>query len=255
LPVLATSKTTVRIEEDVLRKRRQAKREGSREPIATYREARLCLSAAPVRLVAPHVKRGEHGNAPLCVWIVRVWEPEPPADCEPVEWLLLTNHPVHTSADVKRVKAWYEWRWVVEEYHKGLKTGCGIQKLQLRNEARLQPAIAILSVVALTLLQLRDAARRPDAHTRRADELVDPEAILLLSVWRCGKPQPGWSIHEYHLALACLGGYRPRKDCPPGWQILWRGQTKLNSMLEGARVMRQLTTNARQTGRKRCAKR
>jgi hypothetical protein len=255
LPALATSKTTTRIDSELLRERRQAKRQGSREPIGTYREARLCLSAAPVRLVAPHVKRGVHGNLPLCVWVVRIWEPDPPPGCEPLEWILLTNHPIQTPTAAKRVKTWYEWRWVVEEYHKGIKTGCGIEKLQMRDEARLQPAIAVLSVLALTLLQLRDAARRPDAHTRRADELVDPEAILLLSVWRHGEPCPDWSVHEYYIALACLGGYRTRRDSPPGWQVLWRGQTKLNLMLEGARVLRHLPATTRKTKRKRCAKR
>ena len=255
LPAEATSRATVRVDEDVLRKRRAAKRRGSSAPIATYREARLCLSAAPVRLVAPHVKRGEHGNDPLCVWIVRIWEPNPPPGCEAVEWLLLTNHPIHAPADMRRVQGWYEWRWVVEEYHKAMKTGCAIEKLQMRDESRLEPAIAVVSVVALLLLQLREAARRPDARTRRADELVDPEAIQVLSVWQHGEPHPDWSVHDYYIALARLGGYRPRKDCPPGWQILWRGQTKLNLMLEGARLGRQLAEATTKNERKKCAKR
>jgi len=255
LPSEATGQATVRVDADVLRERRAAKRQGSGEPIATYREARLCLSAAPVRLVAPHVKRGKHGNTPLCVWIVRIWEPDPPPGCEALEWFLLTNHPIHSPADMCRVKSWYEWRWVVEEYHKAMKSGCAIEKLQMRDETRLDPAIAIVSVVAMLLLQLREAARRPDAHTRRADELVDPEAIQVLSVWQHGESHPNWSIYDYYIALARLGGYRPRKDCPPGWQILWRGQTKLNLMLEGARINRQLDEAANKNGRKRCAKR
>jgi hypothetical protein len=255
LPAAATGKVTVRVDPDVLQERRAAKRQGSSEPIATYREARLCLSAAPVRLVAPHVKRGEHGNAPLCVWIVRVWEPDPPPGCEAVEWFLLTNHPIHTPADMRRVKSWYEWRWVVEEYHKALKTGCAIEKLQMRDESRLDPAIAVVSIVALLLLQLREASRRPDAHTRRAEELVDPEAIQVLSFWQHGEAHHDWSVHDYYIALARLGGYRPRKGCPPGWQILWRGQTKLNLMVEGARLSRQLAEAAKKNGRKRCAKR
>jgi len=56
LPAEATSRATVRVDEDVLRKRRAAKRRGSSAPIATYREARLCLSAAAVRLVASKLR-------------------------------------------------------------------------------------------------------------------------------------------------------------------------------------------------------
>ena len=255
LPAQATSKATVRLDPDVLKQRRQAKREGSTEPIATYREAQLCMSAAPVRLVAPHVRRGNHGKLPLKVWIIRIWEPNPPAGCEPVEWLLLTNHPVETPADIRRVKTWYEWRWVVEEYHKAQKTGCAIEKVQLRDESRLKPAIAILSVVALTLLQLRDAARRPDARTRRAAEVVDSEAIQVLSTWQHGEPRPDWTVHEYYIALARLGGYRPRKDCPPGWQVLWRGQARLNLMLEGVRLAQQLSAKTAKNRARKCAKR
>jgi hypothetical protein len=255
LPARATSTATVRLDDEELKQRRRAKREGSTEPIATYREARLCMSAAPVRLVAPHVRRGNHGKSPLCVWIVRIWEPDPPAGCEPVEWFLLTNHPVETPADMRRVKAWYEWRWVVEEYHKALKTGCAIEKLQLRHASRLAPAIAILSVVALTLLQIRDAARRPDAQTRRAAEVVDSEAIQVLSTWQHGDPRSDWTVHEYYIALARLGGYRPRKNCPPGWQVLWRGQVRLNLMLEGVRLAKQLSAKMAKNGARKCAKR
>ncbi|MCX7429115.1 MAG: hypothetical protein NTW96_26255, partial [Planctomycetia bacterium] len=80
-------------------------------------------------------------------------------------------------------------RWVVEEYHKALKTGCAIEDLQFTAVERLQPAIALLSAVALTLLNLRDASRRPDATTRRADTLLGPEYIEALSIWRHGKPR------------------------------------------------------------------
>jgi hypothetical protein len=77
-----------------------------------------------------------------------------------------------------------------------MKSGCAIEKLQMRDETRLDPAIAIVSVVAMLLLQLREAARRPDAHTRRADELVDAEAIQVLSVWQHGESHPNWSIYD-----------------------------------------------------------
>lgn len=243
LKTLDTSQTTVRIP--------AAQRAKSKHDLPVSRIAKLQTSAAPIRLLAPHVHRGEHGNAPLSLWIVRIWEPNPPAGCEPLEWLLLTNHPSDTPRAARRVKSWYEWRWVIEEYHKGQKTGCAIEDLQFRDENRLQPALAILSIVALTLLQLRDAARDSTAQTRRADEVVEPEAILVLSQWNVGRPCPDWSLHDYTLALAQLGGYHRRKNCPPGWQVLWRGQTKLGLMLDGARAFKQLHRSTT----KRCAKR
>lgn len=233
LPVLGTCEVSVRIP--------ARQREKSSQELPAFRMARLHLSAAPIRVRAPHVHRGDHGNASLPMWVVRVFEPDPPAGCDALEWLLLTNHPCERFRAARLVKEWYEWRWVIEEYHKGQKTGCSLENLQFRDEGRLEPALAILSVVALTLLQLRDAARDPSHHTRRADTIIDPEAILVLSQWTEGRPCPTWTVHEYALALAQLGGYRRRKNCPPGWQVLWRGQAKLELMLDGARAFRNLT--------------
>jgi hypothetical protein len=53
----------------------------------------------------------------------------------------------------------------MEEYHKALKTGLGAERLQLESAERLFAAIAIMSVVALRLIELRERLRRnPDAE-------------------------------------------------------------------------------------------
>ena len=41
---------------------------------------------------------------------------------EPVEWILITNHPVETVQAALLIKSWYEWRWTIEELHKAMKT-------------------------------------------------------------------------------------------------------------------------------------
>jgi hypothetical protein len=203
------------------------------------REARLCIAAAPVRVRPPGKKSGEYANRPLPLWIVRVWEPAPPKGQERLEWFLLTNEPVETFEDAWRVTGWYECRWIIEEYHKALKTGCGIENPQFATEERLQPAIALLSVVALTLLSLRDASRRPDAKTRLATDFVSIDYVELLSVWRHKHVCPDWSVREFFYALARLGGHQNRKcDGEPGWLVLWRGWTALQAMLEGALAMK-----------------
>lgn len=204
------------------------------------RTARLCVSSTAVRLVPPQQKRGEYGNQPIAVWAVRVWEPDPPRGAEGLEWILLTNEPVSSFADAWRVIEWYECRWVVEEYHKALKTGCNIEDLQFCDESRLEPMIALLSVVALTLLNLRDASRRPDAKTTPATALVAAEYVEVLSLWRHKEVRPRWSLHDFFQALARLGGHQNRKhDKPPGWLVLWRGWTTLQLLLVGAQAERR----------------
>ena len=205
------------------------------------REAVLHVSAAPIRLCAPRRKSGQHGNKPLELWIVRVWEPNPPEGVEPLEWFLLTNHPVTTFEDAWDVVGWYECRWIVEEFHKAQKTGCAIEDPQFTNSARLHPMIALLSVVALTLLNLRELSRREDAKTRPASDIIAADYVAILSVWRHGKAKPDWTIHDFCFALARLGGHQNRKnDHHPGWIVLWRGWAHLQDMMDGANALKKL---------------
>jgi hypothetical protein len=197
------------------------------------------FSFLAVRLVPPKQPRGQHSQEPLAVWVVRAWESDPPAGTEPLEWFLLTNMPLQRAAAVRKVIAWYECRWIVEEYHKALKTGCNIEDMQFTHASRLEPMIALQSVVALTLLNLRDASRRPDAQTTPANEIVAQEYVNVLSTWRYGEVRSDWTICEFFLALARLGGHQNRRhDKRPGWIVLWRGWTALELLVLGSRLER-----------------
>jgi hypothetical protein len=168
------------------------------------------------------------------VWVVRVWEIDPPRGQERLEWFLLTNETVENFDDAYRVVGWYESRWIIEEYHKGMKTGCRTEDLQFTTQERLQPAIAVLSVVTLTLLGLRQASRRPDAKTRRATSVIDASYVEALSLWRHKKVQKNWTVYDFYYALARLGGHQNRKhDHPPGWQVIWEGWKELLPMAVG----------------------
>lgn len=214
----------------------QAQPRYGRNPARPARYARLLISAAAVLVHPPHAKHGEHGNQPLPLWLVRVWEPHPPKGAKAIEWLLLTNEPVTTLADALRVIGWYQTRWVIEEFHKALKTGCRVEAVQFTATTRLEPIIALLSTVATTLLNLRAASQLPDAKTRPATALVDRSYVDLLSRWRYGSVK-ALTVHDFFFALARLGGHQNRRgDKRPGWLILWRGWTALQAMVHGAEL-------------------
>lgn len=203
-------------------------------------EAEFVVRGGAVLVHPPHAKCGEHGNDPLPLYAVLVTEVHPPKGEKPIEWLLLTNEPVIAFEDAWRVAGWYECRWVVEEYHKGMKTGCGVEELQFTTVARLQPAIALLSAVALTLLDLRDASRRDDATTRPATTVVHGDYVAVLTAWRYGEIRADISVHDFYYALARLGGHQNRThDKRPGWLVLWRGWIKLQAMLDGYQAARR----------------
>jgi len=150
------------------------------------RMANMAVAFAPVQIKPPRDKHAHHGITPLKVWIVRVWEVDPPEGEERLEWSLITNEPIQSVDDAHRVVGWYEHRWIVAAYHKVLKTGLNIESPQFTTEDRLQPAIAVLSVVALTLPEMRDARRHVDAKTRKAAEIIREDSVTNLSVRRQG---------------------------------------------------------------------
>jgi hypothetical protein len=212
--------------------------EVSSRPGSPARKALVSVSFAPILLWPPHVKRGEYEKEPLPIWVVCVRENNPPKGVKPLEWILLTNVPVTTEEEAWERVSWYECRWVLEEYHKAQKTGCSIEELQFTSAQALEPMIALLSVVAVTLLNLREAARRPDAKERPASEVVDAQYVMVLSGWRLGKPRLDWSVHDFFMALARLGGHQNRKcDRSPGWLVLWRGWMALQHMIDGAEAV------------------
>lgn len=195
------------------------------------RQANMAVSYAAVQIKP---SQGGKKQPTMKVWAIRVWEINPPEGQERLEWNLLTNEPVTSFNAAYRVVGWYECRWIIEEYHKGMKTGCRIESIQFTSEDRLQPAIAVLSVVTLTLMQLRDAARRPDAQTRKANTVVGDSYVEMLSLWRHKAIKQDWTVHEFYYALARLGGHQNRKhDHPPGWQVIWEGWKELLPMVTG----------------------
>jgi hypothetical protein len=211
----------------------------SARPGQPKRKATVAVAFAAVLLWPPHVRRGHYVKRPLRVWVVRVSEVDPPKGVKPLEWILMTNRRVATVEDAWERAAWYECRWVIEEYHKAQKTGCAIEDLQFTTSQALEPMIALLSVVAVTLLNLREASRRPDAQTRPATDLVDVRYVAVLSAWRYKEVRRDLSLHDFFYALARLGGHQNRKnDHRPGWLVLWRGWMALQHMIDGAQAIK-----------------
>jgi hypothetical protein len=211
------------------------------------RETRVRVAAGPASIRLPDFARGHCDAESLDLWVVHVREVDPPADVEaarggpvePLEWVLLTNVATETLAQAVERVEWYRCRPIIEELHKGMKTGCGVESMQFEHAERLEPAIGLLSVVAAVLLQLRQVARKPEATTTPATSLVPRLFVQVLCGWRYKQARDDLNIYEFAMALANLGGHLNRKsDGPPGWLTLWRGWQDLQLMVRGAEAMR-----------------
>ena len=196
----------------------------------------LQVAAAPVAIFAPWLSG--RGVEPVRCWVVRVWEAHPPKGQKPIEWVLLCSEPVGDVSTALRVAEWYSYRWLSEEYHKCLKTGCGVERSQLERAERLEALVGMLGVVAVRLLQLKQYARLdPD---RPAEECVSREHVRLAAAY-FKEPWEGMTVYCFWRLVARLGGFLARKgDGEPGWQTLWRGWRQLDLMTLGANIQAEL---------------
>lgn len=197
------------------------------------RRACVEVRAVATDILAPRDMPGPH--APQTTTLVEVREIDPPADVDPLHWVLLTSWFCESFAQARRVVAVYACRWLIEEYHKALKSGTHIEDSQLSRADRIQALLGIHGVIAVDLLQLKLLANtHPDDPV--APELIAPEALAILEI-QFGTPPCGWTNAATMRAIARMGGYLGRKhDGPPGWLSIWRGWLKLTVMLEGYRL-------------------
>lgn len=177
-------------------------------------------------------------QAPLRdVGVVEVREVHAPEGVkEPLHWILLTSRPCATWGQAQRVVGYYTARWWIEEYHKALKSGAGVEQSQLERADRLEPLIAVLAVVAVRLLSTKMLARsRPESF--EAASSFGREMLVVLEK-KLGQPEGGWTNRNLMRSVARLGGFIGRKqDGEPGWQTIWRGWQRLMWMSEGATLM------------------
>ena len=175
----------------------------------------------------------ECGITFLTMHAVEVREVNPPPGAEPLRWVLLTSHVVTTFEEALEVITYYEQRPLIEEFHKALKTGCRLEDRLYETAKRWEAVTAMLSIVAVRLLQLKTVAKAEP--NRPAEELVPRKWIAMLSAVRKGKHKRIHTAYEFMRALAGLGGHLGRKrDGEPGWITLWRGFNKLHLLLRGA---------------------
>jgi hypothetical protein len=175
---------------------------------------------------------------PLLLWVVELRESSPPKGVTPLRWVLYTSEAINTITDAQAVISHYEQRWTVEDYHKALKTGCHVEHRQYATAARLERVTAVLSILAVRLLQMKTTAR--DTPDRPAHEVAPARWVEVLKRVRRKADTHVMTIREFIRELAGLGGHLGRKcDGEPGWITLWRGLEKLLLILRGADAERR----------------
>ena len=200
------------------------------------RTARVAMSYGQLRLLAPDKRENELPS--MLVWVVRVWEVDAPEGVEPLEWVLLTSVPVESVEHAWERVGWYRQRWIVEDYHQALKTGCRMEERQVQSYEGLRRLLGLVAPTAVRLLQLRTLARQ---QPERAAQALLPTEVVHLVALKTGGAVASLTVEQCVKRIAQLGGYQGRRsDGPPGWKTLWHGWLKIQTLLEGVHLAHQL---------------
>lgn len=199
-------------------------------PARKARVARLHVTSTSLTIRKPQTAVEEGLPETLRLNYVHVFEPNPPEGEEPVDWKLMTTEPIETREQVEAVVLGYRMRWVIEEFFKALKTGCGYELNQLESRKAVMNYLAVLAPVAWQLLLLRTVA-----HDEQGTPAKDVLPELLLKVLQATSRRPlsaEPTVQEALFAIAGMGGHIKNNGLP-GWLVLGRGFQKLLLLVEG----------------------
>jgi hypothetical protein len=171
--------------------------------------------------IRPPSNRVRHGES-LTVNVVLAEERDAPVGADPLCWFLVTREPIATPEDVLQIIQDYVARWIVEEFHMGLKTGCACEDRQMETAHALQNFLALATPMACQLLQIRDVSRR-DTPVEQCS-MVGPSEMAVLRGLRPRAMAKVTTARQLMRVIANFGGFLNRNNDPdPGWRTLWRG--------------------------------
>ena len=213
------------------RKNRRSISRLKRYPARKARKATVGVRAGTFRIKRSK-NRAKEQRPYLEINVVEVVELNPPKNEEPVSWYLLTSEPIDTEEQMWSIVDGYRARWVIEEFFKCLKTGCNVEKRQLKSRERLDKMLAVMLPLAWRLLLMRDLPRTALAQREASLLFSETELVVLNQAVSAYKLSDEPTLKEACFAMASLGGHL-KQSGPPGWLTLWRGFRTLRERHNG----------------------
>ena len=165
---------------------------------------------------------------PVMLNVISTTEINPPVGVSPLSWSLITDLPVRTFNEALEKVNWYKQRWMIEIWHKVMKSGCKVEDCLLETGDRLKRYLAVISVIAYRLMRITYLARTtPDDPCTEVLSDIEWQALHV----RMNKTRPSGappSLKDAVRLIGRLGGHLGRKsDGEPGVTVLWRGWQRL----------------------------
>lgn len=190
----------------------------------------LTIRLAAVNLLAPR-REPNSSLQQVPAWALLVREAADPDTGERIEWRLITNVETLDFAQACERVAWYSCRWVVEMFHRILKSGCRIEARQFDDLENTKRFLALDSIVAWRVLYLTLTGRQqPEMSCAALLEVYEWQALYCFVKKTRQPPAQAPTLGEVTRWLAELGGFRGSKNIQPGTTVLWQGLQRLSDL-------------------------
>jgi hypothetical protein len=210
------------------------------------RTATMVVRSCVMTIALRDKRTGQRFQQPINV--VRAQESgTTPRGEKPIEWTLLTNHPIMSLEDVHDVIFGYSIRWRIEELHRTWKRGaCNVEDTQLRSTSAVIKWATILMAVAARIERIKQLSRQQPQ--RPATDEFTPIEIKAVALLRFGKEAKTRvpdktipTIGDLTLWIAQIGGYTGKASSggPPGSAILARGLADVRTAVQALEALGQ----------------
>ena len=177
-------------------------------------------------------RQANRRRCPQCTSVETI----PPAEEKPVQWFLLTSIDIDNVGTAADIVGHYLQRLRIEDFFRGVKSGCKTEFLLFRTADRLQRAIPINAVIAWRIMVIALLGRQvPECEAELM--FTDHElAFLREYAAQAGLALPD-NLGKSVQLVAHLGGDRGRKQDPePEIQIMWQGYRTVTTATIGHRI-------------------
>ena len=195
-------------------------------------KTKMAIKYLNIDIIKPRNKTGKTESAN--VNLIYVYEVTPKENKAPIEWFLMTDDIIDSTKTAFKYVQYYVQRWKIERFHYVLKSGCNIEKIELRSADKLSKAALIYSIIAVKIMNLTYIARvEPEKMCDTALEETEWKTLYCIANKTSIEPNLPYSIKEAVNYLGLIGGYkRAPSDGPPGLEVIWNGILKLKAFLE-----------------------
>lgn len=215
------------------------------------RQAELALRHMNCRLQCPVNLRAKGYPPSIQVSCIAVKEIDPTVET-PIDWKLLTTHHIEDFSHALQMVEWYSSRWYIEQLFRLLKKqGFGLEQTELENGWAIRKLAVMQLTAMLKIIQMNIAYNQPEGG-QPIEEVFDSEqieALQLLNNKLQGKTLKQQNQNDATRTkwatwiVARLGGWKGYdSQGPPGVIVLKRGLDRLNYIIEGINLSKDVYT-------------